>query len=138
MLTCNEETDKRDIEDQVEAIQKLSEQQIADRKRMPVPFHVLINPKLSVTEAENVEFFEGCLSVSGYTAIVPRAKRVRVECLNEHAESVLIDADGWYARILQHEIDHLHGVLYIDRMKSRSYSTQENHARHWKDKSISE
>lgn len=126
------------IEDQAEYIEKLPPEQVADRKRRPVPFHVVINPKLVIEDAEPAEFFEGCLSLAGFTAIVPRAARVRVECLNEKAEPVVITADGWYARILQHEIDHLHGILYIDRMKSRSFSTQENHSRYWKDKTIAE
>ena len=81
---------------------------------------------------------EGCLSLTGYTAIVPRAARVHVDGLNERAEAVSIDAEGWYARILQHEIDHLNGVLFIDRMNSRSFMTQENHLRFWKDKFIPE
>jgi peptide deformylase len=51
------------------------------------------------------------LSLAGYTAVVPRARKVHVEALNEHAEPMVIDATGWYARILQHEIDHLGGVL---------------------------
>jgi peptide deformylase len=126
------------IEDRLEYIQKLPSEQVAERKRGPVPFHVVINPTLIIEDAEPVEFFEGCLSLAGFTAIVPRATRVRVECLNEKAEPVVITADGWYARILQHEIDHMHGVLYIDRMKSRSFSTQENHSRYWKDKSTPE
>lgn len=126
------------IQDQLKSIQKLSPEQPAERERKPVPFHVVINPRLVIEEAESAEFFEGCLSLSGYTAIVPRAKGVRVEYLNENAESVAASARGWYARILQHEIDHLNGVLYIDRMKSRSFSTQDNHARYWKDKSIAE
>jgi peptide deformylase len=126
------------IEDQIELIQKVPPQQVAERDRRPVPFHVLINPKLAVDGDETVEFFEGCLSLAGFTAIVPRARCVRVDYLNERAERVVIRAEGWYARILQHEIDHLHGILYIDRMRSRSFSTQDNHARCWKEKSIAE
>jgi peptide deformylase len=126
------------IEDQPEYIERLPPEQVAERKRRPIPFHVVINPKLLIEDTEAVEFFEGCLSLAGFTAIVPRATRVRVECLNEKAEPVVITADGWYARILQHEIDHLNGVLYIDRMKSRSFSTQDNHVRYWKDKSVAE
>jgi peptide deformylase len=126
------------IEDQLEFIQKLPPEQVAERERKPIPFHVLINPKLTLQDPETVEFFEGCLSVAGFTAIVPRARQVRVECLNERAEPVIIEAAGWYARILQHEIDHLHGALYIDRMNSRSFCTQENYARHWKDQSVAE
>jgi peptide deformylase len=122
------------IEDKPEYLQKLAPEHVAERKRRPVPFHVLINPKLIIDGTEAAEFFEGCLSLAGFTAIVPRAMRVRVECLNEKAEPVAIVADGWYARILQHEIDHLNGVLYIDRMKSRSFTTQDNYTRYWKDR----
>jgi peptide deformylase len=58
--------------------------------------------------------------------------------LNEHAEPITINAEGWYARILQHEIDHLNGMLYIDRMQSRSFTTMENVDRFWRGKSIEE
>ena len=126
------------IEDQAEFIQKLPPEQAAERERKPVPFHVLINPKLIRPSSEEVEFFEGCLSLAGFTAIVPRARQVRVEGLNERAEAVTIDAEGWYARILQHEIDHLGGVLYVDRMNSRSLCTHDNYARYWKDQTIAE
>jgi peptide deformylase len=126
------------IEDQPEFIQKLGPEQAAERERHPVPFHVLINPVLTIPDSGTVEFFEGCLSLSGYTAVVPRAKRVRVECLNERAERVVINAEGWYARILQHEIDHLNGILYIDRMNPRSFAIQDNYTRFWKDKPVAE
>jgi peptide deformylase len=121
------------IEDRPEYIEKIPPEQAIERQRSAIPFHVVINPRL-VVEGDDVEFFEGCLSLAGFTAIVPRATRVRVECLNEKAEPVVIAAEGWYARILQHEIDHLNGILYIDRMKSRSLSTLDNYTRYWKDK----
>jgi len=125
------------IEDTLEAIQRLSPEQAAERERRPVPLQVLINPILTRAEGA-AEFFEGCLSVAGYTAIVPRANKVHVEALNQNAEPVIIDAEGWYARILQHEIDHLSGVLYIDRMNPRSFATQDNYLRIWRDKSSPE
>ncbi len=121
------------VEDQPRYLQKLSSEELAERQRSAVPFHVLINPAVTVVGSEAAEFFEGCLSVAGFTAIVARAREVRVECLNERAEPVVIDAKGWYARILQHEIDHLYGTLYIDRMDPHSFSTQDNHTRYWKD-----
>jgi peptide deformylase len=77
-----------------------------------------------------VDFFEGCLSVEGFQAVVPRARTVQVEALDHQGQPVTIDARGWYARILQHEIDHLGGTLYIDRMRSRTFSTARNAARH--------
>ncbi len=108
------------------------------RLRAPIAPHVIINPILTPEGDERAEFFEGCLSLTGFTAIVPRALAVRVDCLNERAEPVTIHARGWYARILQHEIDHLHGTLYIDRMLTRSFMGRENFERHWKDIPVAE
>jgi peptide deformylase len=124
------------IEDRAEYIEGLSPEELAERQRSAIPFHVIINPKLAFLDNSTAEFFEGCLSVEGYGAIVDRALNVRVECLNERGESVTINAHGWYARILQHEIDHLNGTLYVDRMKTRTLSTAENMVRYWKDQSI--
>jgi len=101
-----------------------------EMERKPVPFHVIVNPRLTLGE-EKVDFFEGCLSVDGFQAMVARARTVHVEALDHRGEPVSIDASGWYARILQHEIDHLKGTLYIDRMRSRTLSTNRNMARHW-------
>jgi peptide deformylase len=98
-------------------------------QRTAVPFHVIINPKLSFPDESTAKFFEGCLSVEGYQAVVERSLNVRVECLNERGEEVTIDAHGWYARILQHEIDHLNGTLYVDRMNTRTLTTIENAVR---------
>ena len=125
------------IEDSAERQQAVAPEKLAERGRRPVPFHVIANPSLTL-EGEPLEFFEGCLSVAGFSALVPRAPRVRVDCLNENGEPVTITADGWYARILQHEIDHLHGTLYLDRMHSRSFMTVEHLTRHWNDLPIQE
>ena len=121
------------IEDQPEYLTHHSADELAALQRSAVPFHVIINPKLTLLGDESAQFFEGCLSVEGYQAIVDRALNVRVECLNERGEEITINAHGWYARILQHEIDHLNGTLYIDRMKTRSFTTSENLLRFGKD-----
>jgi peptide deformylase len=126
------------IEDRQEYIDKLTPEHAAVRLRSAVAAHVIINPRLTVEGAEEVRFFEGCLSLPGFTAIVPRALDVRVDCLNERAEPVTIHAHGWYARILQHEIDHLRGTLYIDRMLTRSFMGRENFERYWKDMPVAE
>jgi peptide deformylase len=126
------------IEDRQESLTTLPKEYAAERLRTAVAPHVIINPTLTLEPESEVEFFEGCLSLPGFTALVPRALAVRVECLNEHAEPVTIRARGWYARILQHEIDHLHGTLYIDRMRSRSFMGRENFERYWKNVSIHE
>jgi peptide deformylase len=118
------------IEDRAELLASIAPERLTERGRRPVPFHVIVNPMIAL-EGEPVAFFEGCLSLEGYAALVPRAPRVRVECLNERGEQTAIVADGWYARILQHEIDHLAGTLYIDRMESRTFTAIENHKRHW-------
>ena len=124
------------IEDREEYHKEVAEEQLRERERRPVPFHVIINPKFTEMGGEQAEFFEGCLSVSGFSAVVPRARTVRVECLNERAEPITIEASGWYARILQHEIDHLNGSLYIDRMLSRTFTTLDNWAEFCKGKPI--
>lgn len=103
----------------------------AAQERNPIPFHVLINPRLRVIDETPRLFFEGCLSLTGFKAITPRAHAVEVEALNEKAEPVHFDARGWYARILQHEIDHLNGMLYIDRMLSRSFMSELVYGAHW-------
>ena len=114
------------IEDRSDYIEGTPPEQLARLQRSPVDFHVIINPKLTLVGDETVEFFEGCLSVEGFAAVVGRSVKVHVECLNERAEPITIDAHAWYARILQHEIDHLNGTLYIDRMQTRSFTTVEN------------
>ena len=124
------------IEDRATYINDLSADELAERQRSAIPFHVIINPKLSVVGNSSAQFFEGCLSVEGYQAVVDRALNVRVECLNERGEAVTINAQGWYARILQHEIDHLNGTLYVDRMKTRTLMTVQNAQRHWNSKSV--
>lgn len=120
------------IEDRPEYVKILSDEQAKTRQRLPVPFHVIINPKITVKENNTDEFYEGCLSVAGFVGLVPRALAVKVECLDERANPVTIEATGWYARILQHEIDHLQGTLCIDRMKIQSFTSFDNYNRYWK------
>ncbi len=139
------------IEDREEYQQKLTAEQLSERQREPVSFHVIINPRIInpgispginpaivSSDSADVEFFEGCLSVPGYSAVVPRARGVTVEYLNEAAEPKTVHAVGWYARILQHEIDHLNGMLYVDRMRTGTWTTVDNLERVWKGLSIAE
>lgn len=125
------------IEDREEYHKFLTAEQLVERARLPVAFHVIINPVLHLDETEQAEFFEGCLSVPSLFGVVPRAKKVRVECLNEKGQPVTIHAAGWYARILQHEIDHVQGTMFIDRAYTRTLSTAENFTT-WKNKPIME
>jgi peptide deformylase len=125
------------IEDSAELQKSVAPERLAERHRRPVPFHVIVNPRLSLAGPQ-AEFFEGCLSVAGFSAIVPRRFDARVECLDENGEPKTIHAEGWYARILQHEIDHLEGMLYLDRMYGRSFMTVDHLMRHWNEVPIEE
>lgn len=74
----------------------------------------LINPEITSAEGSETDR-EGCLSIPGVWGEVTRAARVKVRALNPHGEAVEIDAQGFFARALQHEIDHLDGILFVDR-----------------------
>lgn len=126
------------IEDRAQYHKDITPEQLAAKERQLVPFHVLINPKVVWQSGETREFFEGCLSLPGYTAIVSRSHSVKVTYLDEEGNSRSVDARGWYARILQHEIDHLQGRLYIDRMETRSFSSLDNFSEFWKNQSPAE
>jgi peptide deformylase len=126
------------IEDPSHLHTGLTAAQLAERERASVPFHVLINPRLRVQGDEVVEAYEGCLSFDGFMMIVPRWRSVRVEALDEQGDPVVKVASGWYARILQHEIDHLRGIVCCDRMASRTLTTHDNHARHWRGATVAE
>ena len=126
------------IEDPPSYHAKMTPEERAERERDAVPLHVLVNPTLTVLGDELVEHFEGCLSFAGFNMIVARARRVRVEALDEHGAPFVREAQGWYARILQHEIDHLHGTVCCDRMQSRSLTTAVNYGKHWSTRSIAE
>jgi peptide deformylase len=120
------------IEDRAEYLKDIPVAQLAEREREVVNFHVVVNPVLTLEDGPPAEFFEGCLSLPGFVALVPRARRVRVDCLDHRGKPHSILASGWYARILQHEIDHLGGTLYVDRMYTRSLCTTDHYAAHWK------
>ncbi|MCJ8733225.1 hypothetical protein PDJAM_G00220740 [Pangasius djambal] len=94
---------------------------IEARGLVSVPLKVFINPQLRVLDGQTVNFQEACESISGFSACVPRYISVEVSGLNEKAEPVTWQANGWPARILQHEMDHLSGILYVDRMDSKTF-----------------
>jgi peptide deformylase len=117
------------IEDRAEYQEQQPPEDLAARGRVPVPFHVIVNPRLELLDDGPVRFIEGCLSVSGFVAMVARAVRVRVTALDHRGRPITIETGGWHARILQHEIDHLQGTLYVDRMETRTFSSVRMHAR---------
>jgi peptide deformylase len=80
----------------------------------PLQHYVIINPKILKTSTETEIGVEGCLSIPGLVGEVMRPFQATVEGLDRNGEAITIEAKGWLARIFQHEIDHLHGVLFTD------------------------
>jgi peptide deformylase len=83
----------------------------------PVPDTVLINPVLTPLASEEEEGWEGCLSVPGMRGWVPRVKRLKYSGFDEHGKPFERDVEGFHARVVQHEVDHLDGVLYPMRIR---------------------
>ena len=103
----------------------------AARERFGLPFTVLANPVVRPAGDELARFYEGCLSVPGLTGLVARYRSVQVTALDAHGEPVDEVFTGWAARIVQHETDHLGGILYLDRVETRSLATTGSYARLW-------
>ena len=85
-----------------------------------VPLSVLINPEIEPIGDEIVDGWEGCLSIPGLQGVVPRWNKIRYRGLNEKGETVEHTAGGFHARVVQHEYDHLIGVMYPERMEDMS------------------
>jgi peptide deformylase len=83
----------------------------------PVPFTVLINPQITPLTTEREAGWEGCLSVPGMRGLVPRYSRVRYRGRDPSGEPVEREAAGFHARVVQHECDHLDGILYPERIE---------------------
>lgn len=92
-------------------------------EEISLPFTVFVNPKLELLTDELQGFWEGCLSVPGLRGFVERPKKLRVSFLNEKGEQKEIIAEGFLATVIQHELDHLFGVLYVDRIKDMKLLT---------------
>jgi len=121
------------VEDKVKYHKPVPPEVLKEQGRKAIPLKVLVNPQLEIIEAKPVLHFEGCLSVEGYLAAVPRATKVKVTALDRTGKPVSYTASGWFARILQHEIDHLNGALYIDRANMQSFMTLKNYAKFWRE-----
>jgi len=126
------------IEDRAEDIDMMPPEEIIELERQPVPLEVLINPKYRPVGARLVTAFEGCLSLTGYRALVTRHHTVIAEWTNTRGARRKQEFKGWAARIVQHEIDHLDGVIYIDRMETRSFCDAPEWREYWMDKPVDE
>jgi peptide deformylase len=100
---------------------RLTDAERAERERAPFGPRVFVNPVLRAVGDEKRTFFEGCLSVSGYVGLVERFAEVEVTGLDERGAPQTWRVRGWPARILQHEVDHVDGTVYVDRVITRSF-----------------
>lgn len=104
---------------------------LIERGQQPVPFTVLVNPSYKAMGRSRTASFEGCLSVAGWQAVVARPDRIRLTREDETGRQLVEAYDGLGARIVQHEADHLDGMLYLDRAELRSLSTTEQVVARW-------
>ncbi len=88
-----------------------------DRARAEVPFFVLVNPVVTPLGDEREDGWEGCLSIPDLRGVVPRFKRLKLDALDRHGKPYSLEAQGFFARVVQHECDHLDGNVYLDRMR---------------------
>lgn len=86
----------------------------------PLPLTILVNPEITKFSKDKCSFEEGCFSVPLYRGDVIRPMKIRVTAKNEKGEPVQINASGLFARVLQHEIDHLEGILFTDLIEDKS------------------
>ncbi|MCP9207663.1 peptide deformylase [Streptomyces cucumeris] len=115
------------IEDPAEVTAEVREA----RGRVPQPYRVLVNPSYEPVGGGRAAFFEGCLSVPGWQAVVSRPERIRLRGQDETGREVDEEFTGWPARIVQHETDHLDGVLYLDRAETRSLASAQAVTDYW-------
>ena len=112
---------------QVHILQRIAVIEVTANRRYPgegpVPLTVLINPKILNASKRQVTDWEGCLSVNELRGKVPRAEALEVEAYTRTGERAVIRAQGFFARVIQHECDHLAGKVFLDRMPDLSTLT---------------
>jgi peptide deformylase len=92
----------------------------------------LINPEITIIGSDVVEDWEGCLSIPDVRGRVPRAREIRVRALDRRGERIELHAHDFPARVIQHETDHLDGVLFLDRMRTfESLTFLDEYSRYW-------
>lgn|SRR5574337_1037997 len=112
---------------QVHVLKQIAVIEVLSNPRYPdapqIPLTVLINPTVTPLTDTMEEGWEGCLSVPDLRGMVPRCTEVRLEAYDRAGEPINLDAKDFFARVLQHEADHLNGLVYLDRMKDFSTLT---------------
>jgi peptide deformylase len=98
----------------------------------PIPRMVIVNPVLTPLSDEMVDDWEGCLSIPDFRGLTPRYREVRLEAYGRKGERIELVAKDFFARVLQHETDHLNGKVYLDRMRDLStLSHLQEWSRYW-------
>ncbi len=100
--------------------------------RGAIPLTVLVNPDVTILDESLLEDWEGCLSIPDLRGRVPRYRRLRLDAWDRHGQSIQITAEGFFARVIQHEFDHLMGKVYLDRMRDlRTLTHMPELQRYW-------
>ena|SRR3989338_2730180 len=123
---------------QVHVAKQIAVIEVAGNRRYPgegpVPLTVLINPKILNSAKKQLVDWEGCLSVNDFRGRVPRAESLEVEAYNRKGEKVRFRAQGFFARVIQHECDHLVGKVFLDRMPTLATLTHlQEFVRYWQE-----
>jgi peptide deformylase len=112
---------------QVHTLKQIAVIEVKANPRYPeapeIPLTVLINPEVTFLTEETAEEWEGCLSVPDMRGMVPRYTALRLQCYDRSGGKVDLVAKDFFARVIQHEADHLNGIVYLDRMKNFSTLT---------------
>jgi len=121
---------------QVHVLRQIAVIEVAKNPRYPdapeIPLTVVINPVVTPMTEEMEDGWEGCLSVPDMRGVVPRYTAVRLECLDRQGKPVDLVAKDFFARVIQHETDHLNGIVYVDRIRDmRTLSHIAEWQRHW-------
>jgi peptide deformylase len=107
--------------DQVHVSKQVAVLEVAENPRYPSKPHValtvLVNPRITPLSEEMEDDWEGCLSIPDLRGQVPRYRRIRVEAWDRRGKALDFIAEGFHARVIQHEVDHLNGYVYLDRMR---------------------
>ena len=112
---------------------KVSEEVAEARQRFPLEFFAAINPEYHPAGAKRRGFYEGCLSMPAFTGVVNRYLAVNAIYTDLTGREHHKEFTGWPARIVQHETDHLRGIVYVDKLETRSLSTIDTFSAEWND-----
>jgi peptide deformylase len=105
------------LSDRIIVVEYYEREEDEEKEDAPKKVWALLNPEITSSSEETLMGVEGCLSIPGLVGEVERHAAIQLKGLNRHGKPVKIKAEGWLARIFQHEIDHLNGILFPDRAK---------------------